>query len=255
MTFCAKITMSDGGAKPSVDTCSSACSAKASQGADAASVPHAPTLRDVEAFSCMMQQKGGPLQALDVDIVGDTVEADVEGNVDVGGNVDGDMPSMASLMAQMASVLQGSGLQSSVLQGAVGSVVTETATVSAPHFSAKEIETMLNLLVDRVAISDTKAHMVTMEVSLADTALRGTTLHLTRSLDGLLAVNIMTNDGAIFQTLVAAQVDLRAKLEALDTGMVRVDIAHTNQEQERDPQRRSATYQAYMDNDSEQNKA
>ncbi|MFI3271274.1 MAG: hypothetical protein R3Y11_04085 [Pseudomonadota bacterium] len=153
----------------------------------------------------------------------------------------------ASLLASMNSLLQASSLQTSVT-----TVVTETTTVSAPHFTAKEIDAMVTMLVERIAVTDTTAHMVTVEVSLADTALRGTMVQLTRSLDGLLAVNVMTNDAASFQTLVGAQVDLRVKLEALEIGTVRVDITHMAQEQESNPQRRSATYQVYSGDGDEQ---
>ncbi len=204
MTFQAKISMSTFDVQASSNT--NLKSSKAT----------APSTRDVEAFSDMMEEK---------------LQEDA-------GN--GDMPSMASLMGQMAH---------GMLQGSMSSSVSGISSISAPHFSAQEIDAMLNMLVERIAMTDASAHMVTVEVSLADTALQGTTVHLTRSLDGLLAVNVMTNDAASFQTLVGAQLDLKIKLEALDVGSVRVDISHNSQEQERDPQRRSDTYEAYSGDD------
>lgn len=236
MTFHAKISMADCSRQ---DLATNALSMGVSTSIEKTRLDSssAPDARDIDAFSKMMDEKKR------TSMEEKNCTSDDKGN---------DMPSMASLMAQMASVMHGG-----TLQGVVDSVVAETASVSGPHFSAKEIDTMLNLLVERITITDTKAHMVTLEVSLAGTALQGTTLHLTRSLDGLLAVNIMTQNGSLFQALVAAQMDLRARLEALDTGMVRVDISQMHQEEhnaqhheEHDAQHRSAMYQAYADDDN-----
>ncbi len=151
---------------------------------------------------------------------------------------------MAALLASMNGTLQ-----ASVMQNSATPVAAKTENVTAPHFTAKEIDAMVTMLVDRIAVTDVKAHMVTVEISLADTALRGTTVHLTRSLDGLLTVNVITNNAATFQTLVGAQIDLRMKLESLDSGMVRVDIFHNPQDQERKQNRRSAMYQEYVGDD------
>lgn len=265
MTFCTKISVAD-------------CSVQSSANTNKISAPDS---QDVQAFSTMMEQGNGTVE--------EGAMNSRSSQQDCGAPLDAeDMPSMAGLMAQMANSMQGrsglkgmdyeesnliqdmapnaytasllagmnSALQNSVLQNPMSNVVVETTSVSAPHFTVKEIDAMVNMLVERITVTDTSAHMVTVEVALsdrgADTALRGTTLSLTRSMDGLLVVNVMTNDAATFQTLVGAQVDLKAKLEALDTGLVRVEISHENQEQERDPNRRSATYQAYSESDDDQ---
>lgn len=262
MTFCTKISVAD-------------CSVQSSANTNKVSAPDS---QDVQAFSTMMEQGNGTVgeRAMrERELLSQDLSAPLDSD---------DMPSMSSLMAQMANTMQGSSglkgmdyeeseilqdmapnaytasllasmnsaLQNSALQNPMSNVVVEATSVSAPHFTAKEIDAMVNMLVQRITITDTSAHMVTMEVSLADTALRGTTLSLTRSMDGLLAVNLMTNDAATFQTLVGAQVDLKAKLEALDTGFVRVEISHENLEQERDPNRRSAMHQAYSGSDDDQ---
>ncbi len=140
------------------------------------------------------------------------------------------MPSMASIMAQMGSTLgtQGAGL----------GALEVTSLAGAASLSMQEMDALTTMMADRILLSDPKAHMVTVEISLADLALPGTTVQLTRSLDGLLAVNLMTHDAAAFQTLVAAQAELKIKLEAVETGFVRVDVYHGDEQQSGKQQQR-----------------
>jgi type III secretion system needle length determinant len=77
-----------------------------------------------------------------------------------------------------------------------------------------------------------------VRLRLGPDVLPGTEIRMTKSPEGTLQVVLVTDNASSFQTLVAAQSDLKARLERLDCP-VRIDIASESGAEDNDSKRRS----------------
>ncbi|WP_298067812.1 type III secretion system needle length determinant [uncultured Mailhella sp.] len=115
------------------------------------------------------------------------------------------------------------------------------ALSAAPEVQAPAPERQWETLVDRILVSAPESGSREVRISLSEQTLGGTEIALQRGADGMLSIVLNTRDPAAFQTLVAAQNDLRQLLERHEP-LVRVQVLRESNREENDAQRRSRTY-------------
>lgn len=93
-------------------------------------------------------------------------------------------------------------------------------------------------LVERILVGQTPDGGQEVRLRLGPDVLPGTEIRMTKAPDGTLEVVLVTDDASSFQTLVAAQSDLKARLERLDSP-VRIDITSESGAEDNDSNRRS----------------
>lgn len=93
-------------------------------------------------------------------------------------------------------------------------------------------------LVERILVGQTADGGQEVRLRLGPDVLPGTEIRMTKGPDGTLEVVLVTDDASSFQTLVAAQSDLKARLERLDSP-VRIDITSESGAEDNDSNRRS----------------
>jgi type III secretion system needle length determinant len=93
-------------------------------------------------------------------------------------------------------------------------------------------------LVERILVGQTGDGGHEVRLRLGSDVLPGTEIRMTKGPDGTLQVVLVTDNASSFQTLVAAQDDLKARLEKLDSP-VRIDITSESGAEDNDSNRRS----------------
>ncbi len=93
-------------------------------------------------------------------------------------------------------------------------------------------------LVERILVGQTADGGQEVRLRLGPDVLPGTEIRMTKSPDGTLQVVLVTDNASSFQTLVAAQSDLKTRLERLDCP-VRIDITSESGAEDNDSKRRS----------------
>lgn len=116
------------------------------------------------------------------------------------------------------------------------------ASSSGPSSGMDDIQTAL---VERILVSTPESGGSEVRILLSDGALPGTEIRLARGADGMLVVDLLTDDASSFQTLVAAREALKARLEETEKGGVRVDVTDNARPDDGNAERRSAGYMDY----------
>ncbi|MDR0672659.1 MAG: hypothetical protein LBF93_03145 [Zoogloeaceae bacterium] len=118
----------------------------------------------------------------------------------------------------------------------------QTAPVDAPRTAE-----MVERLVAQILVSDPSGDQANREVRLMvrDSLLPDTEIRLARGADGLLRVTLATGRSDAFQTLVAAQTELKAALDAREKQEVRLIVTDRSGAEDGERDRRSQGYQAY----------
>lgn len=123
--------------------------------------------------------------------------------------------------------------------GAVAeSAKTDTAQAAQTASSAQRAEALAEHLAERILVSEPSAAGQEVRIQPAGNILPDTEICLVRGTDGLLSAVIHTDNPASFQTLAAAQHDLRARLEASEGQPVHVEL-RSSADDDNDPRRRS----------------
>jgi len=117
------------------------------------------------------------------------------------------------------------------------------AQASAPAGPA-DMDGLTSSLVERILVSTPESGGNEVRILLGD-ALPGTEIRMTRGPDGMLMVDLATDDANSFQTLVAARADLKARLDQLEKGGVRVEVTDSARPDDGNADRRSAGYMDY----------
>lgn len=117
--------------------------------------------------------------------------------------------------------------------------VVEVAPQAAPSPSAPSpSEALGQRLAERILVSEPSGSGQEVRIQLSGALLPDTEICLVRGTDGLLSAVIRTDNPAAFQTLAAAQHDLRDRLEAAEGQAVRVEL-RSSTDDDNDPRRRS----------------
>ncbi|MBZ2170605.1 type III secretion system needle length determinant [Nitratidesulfovibrio sp. SRB-5] len=117
------------------------------------------------------------------------------------------------------------------------------AQASAPADPA-DMDGLTSSLVERILVSTPESGGNEVRILLGD-ALPGTEIRMTRGPDGMLMVDLATDDANSFQTLVAARAELKARLDQLEKGGVRVEVTDNARQDDGNADRRSAGYMDY----------
>ena len=99
------------------------------------------------------------------------------------------------------------------------SPVTETGS-AYPPLSPEALES----LVDRILVSSAECGRAEVRLTVSDRVLSGTEIIIKRDVDGQLVVSLHCTTEASFQTLVASQADLAARLEDFENRSVQVSV-------------------------------
>lgn len=102
---------------------------------------------------------------------------------------------------------------------------------TAPATMAAADDALAQNLVDRILVANPEKGGTEIRIMLNDSALKGTEIQLTRGNDGLLTVNLQTNDASSFQTLVDAQDTLKQRLE-MQGETVKVEVSSTEESEQ-----------------------
>ena len=113
---------------------------------------------------------------------------------------------------------------------------TAEGTLSAPPLSEAELE----MLVDRILVSQAQNGSQEVRIRLGGTVLNDTEITLFRNSEGLLVVQMECSSQSSFQTLVASQLDLQTRLELFENKSVHVSV--DIQQDGNDAQKRSKGY-------------
>lgn len=111
-------------------------------------------------------------------------------------------------------------------------------SVSSVLVPAALSEIDMDALVERILVSAPEAGSQEVRITLAGSTLGGTEIVLQRDSLGQLAVILLTTDDAVFQTLVAAQHELKQRLDDVESHAVRVNVDMGGEERN-DHERRS----------------
>lgn len=128
--------------------------------------------------------------------------------------------------------------------------VNPTAALQAAPPSGELIDT----LVDRTLLSQSKDGSSEIRISLNNSMLPDTEIRLVRGNDGQLTVHMLTNNASSFQTMVAAQDTLRLRLEQQEMN-VRVEVSSQTEQENNDSRRRSRGYMEEQDEKGTMNEA
>lgn len=144
---------------------------------------------------------------------------------------------LSSLMSRLYSERRG------LAQEAVPAAPVDYARVAEPG------KYLLDRLVRQILVSHPgQAGDREVRLTLQDSVLKDTEIRLSRGADGLLSVTLSTGDRDAFQTLVAAQTELKAQLNAHERQEVRLTVTDTPDGQQGSDDasgRRSAGYRTY----------
>ena len=99
------------------------------------------------------------------------------------------------------------------------SPAAETGSVYPP-LSPEALES----LVDRILVSSAECGRAEVRLTVSDRVLSGTEIIIKRDVDGQLVVSLHCTSEASFQTLVASQTDLAARLEDFENRSVQVSV-------------------------------
>jgi type III secretion system needle length determinant len=141
-----------------------------------------------------------------------------------------------------------SSLMSSLFDERLGATVKSPAqTAQTAPVDAPRTEEMVERLVAQILVSDPSGDQTNREVRLMvrDSLLPDTEIRLARGADGLLRVTLATDRSDAFQTLVAAQTELKAALDAREKQEVRLIVTDRSGAEDGERDRRSQGYQAY----------
>ena len=119
--------------------------------------------------------------------------------------------------------------------GSSSTPVSEAGSV-APPLSPEALEA----LVDRILVSSAELGRSEVRLALKDSVLGGTEIVLSRSTEGQLIVSLHCTSEPSFQTLVASQMDLKARLEDFENRSVQVSVDFDREDSDAD--RRSRGY-------------
>ena len=111
-------------------------------------------------------------------------------------------------------------------------------SVSSTSASAALAEIDMEALVERILVSAPENGAQEVRITLADNVLHGTEVIIQRDALGQLVVSLRTDDASAFQALVAAQHELKARLDDLEPLEVRVNV-DMGGEEKNDHDRRS----------------
>lgn len=117
------------------------------------------------------------------------------------------------------------------------------AQASGPADPA-DMDRLTSSLVERILVSTPESGGNEVRILLGD-ALPGTEIRMTRGPDGMLTVDLVTDDANSFQTLVAARTELKTRLDQLEKGGVRVEVTDNARQDDGNADRRSAGYMDY----------
>jgi type III secretion system needle length determinant len=121
-----------------------------------------------------------------------------------------------------------------LFSGRMASITSGAARPEAPMPPSELAEK----LVERILVGQTADGGQEVRLRLGPDVLPGTEIRMTKGPDGTLQVVLITDNASSFQTLVAAQNDLKARLENLDSP-VRIDITSESGAEDNDSNRRS----------------
>lgn len=122
--------------------------------------------------------------------------------------------------------------------GAVGGSVAEQLSGCSPLADVD-----LEMLVDRILVSSSDIGSHEVRLTLSGHVLGGTEIVLQRSLEGMLIVTLQCTDISSFQTLVASQMELKARLEDYENRSVQVSVDIDKERNEADRRSRGYTEQ------------
>ena len=168
----------------------------------------APDSKALEAFQRAMQredsQSFNSQSGKEFSSEGETVQKD-KGQTD-----ETAASQFASLFSMPSLTAQDGGVHVTTLEG----------TVSFSPLSEAELE----MLVDRILVSQAQNGSQEVRITLGGTVLNGTEITLFRNSEGLLVVQMNCTNQSSFQTLVASQLDLRTRLEDFENNTVHVSV-------------------------------
>ena len=121
-----------------------------------------------------------------------------------------------------------------LFSGRMASITLGVARPEAPMPPSELAEK----LVERILVGQTADGGQEVRLRLGPDVLPGTEIRMTKGPNGTLQVVLVTDNASSFQTLVAAQNDLKARLESLDSP-VRIDITSESGAEDNDSNRRS----------------
>lgn len=101
----------------------------------------------------------------------------------------------------------------------------------------------LEMLVDRILVSASGIGRHEVRLILSGHVLGGTEIVLQRSLEGMLIVTLQCTDISTFQTLVASQMELKARLEDYENRSVQVSVDIDKERNDADRRSRGYTEQ------------
>ncbi len=127
-----------------------------------------------------------------------------------------DLSDMFSAFAKQATA-QSSGIQS-----------VQQAQAASQNMSISEIHDLAQALVDKILVSQSRldgAHQVTLQLN--QSVLPNTDITLSRDLNGMLFVNIVSSDPMAFKKLMATKDVLEADLDNHEKNAFRVELSYT----------------------------
>ena len=102
----------------------------------------------------------------------------------------------------------------------ISSAPASEAGAVSPPLSPEALEA----LVERILVSSAELDRAEVRLALKDSVLGGTEIVLSRSSEGQLIVSLHCTSESSFQTLVASQMDLKARLEDFENRSVQVSV-------------------------------
>lgn len=119
--------------------------------------------------------------------------------------------------------------------------MTATPAPPAQPEPSMPVGKLAEQLLERILVSRDTGGDQEVRLRLGSEILPGTEIRLRKGADGLLHVHLLTDNPASFQTLVAAQDNLKTRLEQLESH-VRVDVSSESRGEDGDQNRRSRGY-------------
>ncbi|MBO4312323.1 MAG: hypothetical protein J5828_04935, partial [Desulfovibrionaceae bacterium] len=116
---------------------------------------------------------------------------------------------------------------------------------TAPEGPAHADQTMLENMVERILVSAPEQGSHEVRLTLNAQFLHGTDIVLNRDAAGALSVTLQANDPSAFQTLVAAQGELKQLLETQERAEVRVTVTDNTPQEQNDSRQHSRGYAGY----------
>lgn len=117
--------------------------------------------------------------------------------------------------------------------------------------AAQRIELLAEQLAQNILVGEKTGGAQEVRISVNPDVLPQTEISLVRQPDGSLTATLVSNDAAAFQTLVAGQADLQARLEQWGASQVRVNIHSGQQGEDADMRRRSRGLTGHEGHDSD----